>query len=747
MDEQGQFHIAHFDSKNEDLRYSTGVPNGQWTTTNVDSSGHTGRNPSIAIDAAGDPHIVYQTWSGFDLKYATLNPSSTAWQKSNIETSGDVGDSNSIFIDEHGMIHVAYSDETNDVMRYATKSTGVSVSNEIVVQFGQYGSVVGEVVDDATIRLTTPAVANPGTATISLFDKDDNEHISSSTFQFIDQNDLDGDGVPNSNDDCPEVAGTSSQDVNGCPDDDGDGYSNDGDAFPNDVNEWADSDGDGVGDNTDAFPFDVNEWMDSDGDGVGDNADAFPNNANETLDSDGDGVGDNADAFPMNPSEQFDSDGDGVGDNFDEFPNDSSESIDSDGDGVGDNADAFPDNANESLDSDGDGVGDNTDAFPNDANESQDSDGDGIGDSSDQCANTPVNESNYQDGCSISQLDYDGDGFLGLDDLFPEVATQWNDTDGDGYGDNWGNASWNSTRLFSWPGQFIENAEFVDHCPLEFGNSSAQGFFGCPDEDNNGIADMYEESNTSIILDDDSDGVPNSEDLCPNSSQGVKVDADGCETSSTAGSDSEDKTYLDSLLSGDTDTVTTTVGVGALLIGLLTLLQTNFAAALLPDAFRWLRVVRTNKKLTNEERNELTYLQSLVQAYFTEIGVLKEELINLKGELTARFTNNEIKKETRAKLFLLIDELMQADSQELMHIAHNDSYFGLSETTDVESRHQLLNQEIAMRNSEQVNMLPQENMTGQINPKDGYEWLEYPAGSGAWYVRNSTTGQWQAWKQ
>jgi len=746
MDGQGQLHIAHFDDKDDDLRYSTGITNGQWTTTIVESAGHTGREPSIAVDIADNPHIVYHSWSSFNLKYATLNSTTSSWAFSTISTA-DVGNGDSLFIDQNGVMHVSFYDEDSEVMKYATKSTGLAQTNEIIVQFGQYGSVTGMVVNDTTIRVTTPSVSTADTVTLSIWDKGDNQHQLSATFQFIDQNDLDSDGIPNTNDDCPEVAGTSSQDVNGCPDDDGDGYSNDGDAFPNDVNEWADNDGDGVGDNTDAFPFDVNEWMDSDGDGVGDNTDAFPNNANETLDSDGDGVGDNADAFPMNALEQFDSDGDGVGDNVDAFPNDSSESIDSDGDGVGDNADAFPDNANESLDSDGDGVGDNADAFPNDANESQDSDGDGIGDSSDQCANTPVNESNYQDGCSISQLDYDGDGFLGSDDLFPEVATQWNDTDGDGYGDNWGNASWNSTRLFSWPGQFIENAEFVDHCPLEFGNSSAQGFFGCPDEDNNGIADMYEESNTSIILDDDSDEVPNSEDLCPDSSQGVKVDADGCETSSTVGSDSEDKTYLDSLLSGDTDTVTTTVGIGALLIGLLTLLQTNFAAALLPDAFRWLRVVRTNKKLTNEERNELTYLQSLVQAYFTEIGVLKEELINLKGELTARFTNNEIKKETRAKLFLLIDELMQADSQELMHIAHNDSYFGLSETTDIESRHQLLNQEIAMRNSEQVNLLPQENMTGQINPKDGYEWLEYPAGSGTWYVRNSTTGQWQAWKQ
>ncbi|MBO6703016.1 MAG: hypothetical protein JJ921_11785, partial [Pseudomonadales bacterium] len=60
--------------------------------------------------------------------------------------------------------------------------------------------------------------------------------------------------------------------------------------------------------------------VDTDGDGVTDNVDAFPNDASEQFDSDGDGVGDKADAFPNNPGEQVDSDGDGVGDNSDPEP-------------------------------------------------------------------------------------------------------------------------------------------------------------------------------------------------------------------------------------------------------------------------------------------------------------------------------------------------------------------------------------------------------------------------------------------
>jgi len=116
-----------------------------------------------------------------------------------------------------------------------------------------------------------------------------------------------------------------------------------------------DSDGDGVPDSADAFPDDPAETEDTDGDSVGDNADAFPDDPEETEDTDGDGVGDHADAFPSDADETQDTDGDGAGDNTDP---------DDDGDGFDDGNDAFPLDPTEWLDSDGDGIGDNLDSFP-----------------------------------------------------------------------------------------------------------------------------------------------------------------------------------------------------------------------------------------------------------------------------------------------------------------------------------------------------------------------------------------------
>jgi len=81
--------------------------------------------------------------------------------------------------------------------------------------------------------------------------------------------DIDGDGFDDATeDDCPTLAGNSSVDRRGCPDTDGDGYSDPdnvhlpspngpADAFVNDSTQWSDIDGDGFGDNYELFGMNV----------------------------------------------------------------------------------------------------------------------------------------------------------------------------------------------------------------------------------------------------------------------------------------------------------------------------------------------------------------------------------------------------------------------------------------------------------------------------------------------------------
>ena len=274
--------------------------------------------------------------------------------------------------------------------------------------------------------------------------------------------DVDNDGIGDNTDRCRFLSGNMTAPSKlGCPDSDGDNYSDDDDMFPYDPTEWNDTDYDGIGDNSDWAPIDRAESKDSDGDGVGDNSDVFPNNVNETKDSDGDGMGDNSDVFPNDSGESKDSDGDGVGDNEDDFPTNPNEFKDSDGDGIGDNSDVFDFNPDETADSDGDGIGDNADAFPNDANETLDSDKDGLGDNADNCPLESGSKFTIPTGCP----DSDRDGYAQQFDLYPNNPQEWNDTDLDGIGDN------------------------SDDCVAVFGNSSEGGIIGCLDSDLDGWAD------------------------------------------------------------------------------------------------------------------------------------------------------------------------------------------------------------------------------------------------------------------
>ena len=328
-------------------------------------------------------------------------------------------------------------------------------------------------------------------------------------------------------DDCPSSAGTSTVDRIGCADRDGDGYSNAGDPFPDDPTQWSDRDGDNRGDNAsgnnpDAFPDDTSQWKDTDGDGYGDNAggnngDYFPNDPTQWSDEDGDGYGDNTDGndgdvCPMDYGESQaelsrgcpDSDMDGVTDPLDAFPSDPFQWSDQDGDGFGDNTNVpSGDDCVEEFgkstekgrqgcpDADLDGYADVDDAFPDDFEQWEDTDGDGYGDNY-YWENTTVEDSENP-GMFIVLREQRGDAF-------PEIASQWSDIDGDGWGDNLSS----SNRVDNFPLRVTQWLDFdgdgfgdnavlgsyqPDACLKVPGNSTANDEYGCPDADGDGVAD------------------------------------------------------------------------------------------------------------------------------------------------------------------------------------------------------------------------------------------------------------------
>ena len=344
--------------------------------------------------------------------------------------------------------------------------------------------------------------------------------------------DEDGDGFgsnPEGNDadDCPSSAGSSYVDRAGCADRDGDGYSNAGDPFPDDPTQWSDRDGDNRGDNQsgtnpDAFPDDSSQWKDSDGDGYGDNragtnGDDFPTDPTQWSDEDDDGYGDNAngtnaDKCPMEYGESQepasrgcpDYDLDGVPDNVDDFPDDPFQWEDSDGDGYGDNTKvpngddcvkdfgkSFKEGRQGCPDADLDGYADEDDQFPDDHEQWEDKDGDGYGDNYFWENTTKADEENP--GLFLTLREQRGDAF-------PEIASQWSDVDGDGWGDNLSSSNrvdnfplrasqWNDFDGDGFGDNAVAGSYQPDACPKVPGTSTANDEYGCPDSDNDGVSD------------------------------------------------------------------------------------------------------------------------------------------------------------------------------------------------------------------------------------------------------------------
>ncbi|MGB2037615.1 MAG: hypothetical protein ACPHX8_04045 [Candidatus Poseidoniaceae archaeon] len=408
-------------------------------------------------------------------------------------------------------------------------------------------------------------------------------------------------------DGCPNVYGTSTDPLPGCPDSDLDGWANTDDDFPLDPTQFLDYDGDGFGDNAsgnnaDACPFQYGvmdgtdgngcplvNTDDLDGDGIYDDIDSCPDTplgstvdatgcSNSQLDDDDDGVSNADDVCPDTASgatvdtngcssEQLtqDTDDDGVVDPEDQCPDSTGTDVDafgcdefqrdSDGDGVVDNDDVCPgtlagypvdsvgclDESQLDQDLDGDGYSGNYtytinpdtglkidqagDAFPLDGTQWFDQDGDGFGDNpngnnSDFCPEEFG--TSYLDSLEIGCFD-DGDGWADNwgRDKFPGDATQWNDSDGDGYGDNWNNPEWNTSRESDWPGEFVLNALVPDKCP------------------NSPTTNVDEDGCSKSERDTDGDGVNDLLDNCPDDPKGDDGYEDGCPLPKQSGSDDE----------------------------------------------------------------------------------------------------------------------------------------------------------------------------------------------------------------
>jgi len=186
---------------------------------------------------------------------------------------------------------------------YTKQSAEASDNGTVYIVAGSSGKVTNGVPLNHPAMLTSLPVLGSLVLTIDGLVLDasfiDDEGIERDYFQLRKDVDTDLDTIADILDNCPLIANVDQLDTDSdtegdvCDmDDDGDGYSDQIDAFPLDASEWLDTDGDGVGNNTDT---------DDDNDSVLDVTDNCPLFYNpEQRDHNLNGTGDDCEVYHLN---------------------------------------------------------------------------------------------------------------------------------------------------------------------------------------------------------------------------------------------------------------------------------------------------------------------------------------------------------------------------------------------------------------------------------------------------------------
>ena len=161
FDPQGILHIAYNDGKHlATLYYATMNPtSGDWEFSQVDDGGvggDTGYNPSLKIDAMGNPHISYrngQYWPS--LMYATSADGGKTWTKTKVDNGGKMtgqsGWGQSLALDNHGFPHIVYYNQTGTALQYASSGYDGATWDTEIIYSGYFAAYSSTVIDDRGI--------------------------------------------------------------------------------------------------------------------------------------------------------------------------------------------------------------------------------------------------------------------------------------------------------------------------------------------------------------------------------------------------------------------------------------------------------------------------------------------------------------------------------------------------------------------------------------------------------------------
>ncbi|MDI1451015.1 hypothetical protein QHF85_43640, partial [Polyangium sp. 6x1] len=117
LDAAGNPHIAYLDAGMvNDLKYAF-WDGAQWVIETVLADGAVGSSPALGLDAEGTPHIVFGNFTTSEVRYA--RKSAMGWSFQTIDKFSNSSSTNALVIDGKGRVHLAFQDPNNSDVKYA----------------------------------------------------------------------------------------------------------------------------------------------------------------------------------------------------------------------------------------------------------------------------------------------------------------------------------------------------------------------------------------------------------------------------------------------------------------------------------------------------------------------------------------------------------------------------------------------------------------------------------------------------
>ena len=352
-----------------------------------------------------------------------------------------------------------------------------------------------------------------------------------------------------------------------------------------------------------------------------------------------------------------------------------------------------------------------------------DDDEDGVENDLDDCENTPLGEPTYTDGCSDSQRDSDADGISDDIDLCPGYDDTI-DLDSDGIPDD-------CDPLMDDDQDGVEND--LDLC-IGHDDTIDFDFDGIPDgcdsiidSDGDGVSNDLDEcegyddsidvdldgipDGCDAAFDNDGDGISNSEDECEGHDDSIDLDFDGIPDGCDLILDSDNDGVSDDLdkcvgfndtIDNDNDTIPDDCD---------SLVDSDYDG-----------IIDANDICPGFNDYEDIDSDSIPDGC--------DELIDDGSTEESSFAITPITSAIGGGLLLILVAMLVAI---------------LIRKGEDKPQKQSLDSELLFELAEKPQLLPLEDgpdssMIGEI--KDGFEWIEYPVGSGVWYFKDKETLQW-----